>query len=209
MQECLRQVNYHIKKRNKMPAFLCDYNDLEKISMVARGNIPLRRWWTLVFSFLFWAVFLPDVDACRAAADSDTVFVAHVTKVIDGDTIEVRYSGSDQRVRLWGIDTPEWEQKFSREARDFTRRRLAKRQVDLGVKTWDSYGRLVAVVMVDGNSFQEELLREGLAWVHIYYCKEPVCRKWRQLEKEAKKARRGLWRESHPVAPWQWKQMHR
>jgi endonuclease YncB( thermonuclease family) len=209
MRVYLHQVNYHIKKRSKMPAFLCHYNDLEKMPMGAWDNCPLSRWRTLGFLLLFWAVFLSTVDSCRAAADSDTVIAAHVTKVIDGDTIEVRYSGKDVRVRLWGIDTPEWEQNFSREARDFTRRRLAGRQVELGVKTRDSYGRLVAVVMVDGNSFHEELLREGLAWVHIYYCKEPVCRKWRQLEKEARNARRGLWRESHPVAPWQWKQTHR
>jgi len=191
-----------------MPAFLCNYNDLEKMSMVLRYNIP-SRWLWVVGCLLFLIVLLQESRSCYAAADTDTVFFAPVTRVIDGDTIEVRRLGKIVRVRLWGIDTPEWQQGFSHEAREFTRRRLAGREVELRVKTWDTYGRLVAMVMVDGNPLNEELLREGLAWVHIYYCKEPICRHWRQLEKEAKKDRRGLWRESHPIAPWQWKQTHR
>jgi len=176
--------------------------------MAARYNIP-SRWLWVVACLFFLVVHFQDHRACCAATDSDTVFSAPVTKVIDGDTIEVRRLGKIVRVRLWGIDTPEWQQGFSREAREFTRRRLAGRQVELRVKTWDTYGRLVAMVMVDGNSFNEELLRKGLAWVHIYYCKEPICRQWRKLEKEARQAGCGLWRESHPVAPWQWKQTHR
>jgi len=176
--------------------------------MASRYNM-LSCWLWTVGWLLFLVVLFQDSRACCAAADTDTVFSAPVTKVIDGDTIEVRRLGKIVRVRLWGIDTPEWQQGFSREAREFTRRRLAGRQVELRVKTWDAYGRLVAMVMVDGNPLNEELLREGLAWVHIYYCKEPICRQWRQLENEAKRDRRGLWRESHPIAPWQWKQTHR
>lgn len=176
--------------------------------MAPRYNIP-SCWLWVVGYLLFLVVLFQGSSSCCAAPDTDTVFSAPVTKVIDGDTIEVRRLGKIVRVRLWGIDTPEWQQGFSLEAREFTRRRLAGRQVELRVKTWDAYGRLVAVVMVDGNPLNEELLREGLAWVHIYYCKEPICRQWRQLEKEAKRDRRGLWRESHPIAPWQWKQTHR
>ncbi len=79
--------------------------------------------------------------------------------------------------------------------------RLAGHRVELRVKTWDAYGRLVALVMVEGHSFNAELLREGMAWVHSYYCKESICQEWRQFEKEAKKAGRGIWQEKNPVAP--------
>jgi endonuclease YncB( thermonuclease family) len=198
----------HIKKKNKMPSFLCNYNDLEKMSMVCWRNASSPCLWLGCF-LLAWAAFLlQGAGVCYGAEQHDKVFSASVSKVVDGDTIEVRTSGKTLRVRLWGIDTPEWQQKFSHEAKEFTRHRLAGRSVELRVKTWDSYGRLVALVMVDGHSFNAELLRQGLAWVHIYYCKEPICREWRQLEKEAKKAGRGIWQEKNPVAPWKWKQAH-
>ncbi|MDD3815509.1 MAG: thermonuclease family protein [Desulfocapsaceae bacterium] len=149
-------------------------------------------------------------ESCRASSGSGALFFsASVVKIIDGDTIEVEHLGKKLRVRLWGIDTPEWQQRFSHKAREFTRQHVQGRQVELQSKTWDKYGRLVAMVEVEGRSLNEELLTEGLAWVHIYYCKEPICRKWRQLETDARVARRGLWQDNKPVPPWKWKQDHK
>jgi micrococcal nuclease len=205
---CWPQLLDHIKKNNKMPAFLWNYNDLEKKSMVCRRKGLSTRFWLIGSLLIFWGVLLQDAGKCCAGAGPDPVFSAQVSKVLDGDTIEVRVSGDTIRVRLWGIDTPEWQQRFSREAKEFTQRRLAGRRVELRAKTWDTYGRLVALVMVEGYSFNAELVREGLAWVHIYYCKEPICQQWRQLERDAKRAGRGLWQDKNPVAPWKWKQTH-
>lgn len=147
-------------------------------------------------------------EPSRAGTDSREHVSAQVTQVIDGDTFEVRIRGKRVRVRLWGIDTPERQQKFSREAREFTRMRIEGRRVDLLSRAWDKYGRLVAMVKVEGSSLNEELLREGWAWVHIYYCREPICRGWRELEQEARMAGRGLWQQENPVPPWKWKQSH-
>jgi len=176
--------------------------------MACRRNASSPCLWLACFLQLCGVFLFQGAGICFASDGTDKVFSAYVSKVIDGDTIEVRTSGKTLRVRLWGIDSPEWQQKFSHEARGFTQRRLGGRQVELRVKTWDTYGRLVALVMLEGHSLNEALLREGLAWVHIYYCKEPICRQWRQLEKEARKAGRGIWQEKNPVAPWKWKQTH-
>lgn len=162
-----------------------------------------------VFFLVCGLMLLSGVETCLAASYYDTVFTARVVKIIDGDTLEVRHQGNKLRVRLWGVDTPEHQQRFSREAREFTRERVDGRQIELQTKAWDKYGRLVAIVRVNGDSLNEELVREGLAWVHIYYCKEPICREWRQLEKKARKDGRGLWEEENPVPPWKWKQSHR
>lgn len=200
-----------------MPPFFCNYNDLEKMSrMVDRC---LNRWRkTLRFrSSLFGFVFLVfsallmlGCDVCLANTNGyDDVFLADVITVIDGDTLEVRHQGRKLRVRLFGIDAPEWQQDSSLQAKEFTRQRVEGQRIELHSKEWDKYGRLVAEVHIRGNSLNEELLREGLAWVHIYYCKEPICRKWRQLEKEARMARCGLWKQETPVPPWKWKQEHK
>jgi endonuclease YncB( thermonuclease family) len=182
-----------------MPPFFCIKNKL------AAGY--LQRLWSLRFFPLLLCLFLiHGQGACQAAATSADVFSVRVTKVIDGDSLEVSHQGKKLRVRLWGIDTPEWRQEFSHKAKAFTRDRVQGRRVELQPKDRDKYGRLVAVVKVGGSTLNEELLREGLAWVHIYYCKEPICQSWRQLEKEARTARRGLWQGANPVPPWKWKQ---
>lgn len=188
-----------------MPPFFCNYNVLA----VGRRAQCLRLFPPALFSLLFFLFLIHGYESCRAAATSDEVFSARVIKVIDGDSLEVMHQGKKLRVRLWGIDTPEWQQEFSHKALAFTRDRVQGRWVELQPKGWDKYGRLVAVVKVEGHTLNEELLREGLAWVHIYYCKEAICQEWHQLEKEAKMARRGLWQSNTPVPPWQWKQGHK
>lgn len=148
-------------------------------------------------------------DSWVVAGIHETFSSARVEKVVDGDTLEILYQGETLQVRLWGIDTPEWGQDFSRKAKDFVRKMVLGRQVALQPKDWDKYGRLVAVVRIGELVLNEELLREGLAWVQIYYCHEPICQEWRRLEKEAREARRGLWTEKSPVPPWTWKRQHR
>lgn len=131
---------------------------------------------------------------------------ATVTKVVDGDTIQVLYQGRSIRVRLWGIDTPEWRQPFSKSAKKFTAKLVAGTEVELEEKDWDDYGRLVAIVTTKKKQcLNEELLRSGMAWVHIYYCKEALCDNWYELEQEARKKRYGLWRDKSPTPPWVWK----
>ncbi len=132
---------------------------------------------------------------------------AQVVKVIDGDSIEVNIGNKKITVRLWGIDTPEYRQPYSKAAKKETRRLLHKKTITLEVKDWDAYGRMVALVRLDnGLLVNEELVKSGYAWVHVYYCKVAICQKWKGYEQQARQERLGLWREKNPVAPWVWKQ---
>jgi len=49
----------------------------------------------------------------------------------------------------------------------------------------------------------EELIKEGLGWVYVRYCKLPLCVEWQSLESEAKFGKRGLWREQGEIPPWE------
>ncbi len=149
---------------------------------------------------LFWLCMF-----CNTAA-AESLYYAHVVKVIDGDSIVVDTGKEQITVRLWGVDTPEYRQPYSKAAKKETSALLQKKTVELEVKDWDDYGRMVALVRLDnGILVNEELVKSGYAWVHVYYCKEAICRKWKQYEKQAQQERLGLWRERNPVAPWVWK----
>ena len=157
-----------------------------------------------VCSCFLWGGILPD-DVCLAdGAD----FQAKVIRVLDGDTIEIQQKMGIQRVRIWGIDTPEWDQPYGTRSSQFTRSRLMGKEVHVIPKDVDKYGRLVAIITVDGMNIGEELIRSGLAWVHIYYCNQPICDDWKHLQKRAFSGHRGLWNDRHPVPPWQWKKKH-
>lgn len=137
---------------------------------------------------------------------ADQKNVAFVEKIIDGDTIRVRYHSKSVKVRLWGIDTPEYHQPYSKTAKKFTSKMLDGQSVYLQIKDWDDYGRMVAMVTLsDNRCLNEELVKSGMAWVHIYYCKEDICDQWRSYEQEARSLGKGLWREKSPVPPWVWK----
>lgn len=69
--------------------------------------------------------------------------------------------------------------------------------------TTNRYGRTVAFVRLGNSLVNEELIRQGLGWVFTRYCDRPICQEWKALEKEARKAKRGLWPMPKPVAPWE------
>jgi len=48
------------------------------------------------------------------------------------------------------------------------------------------------------------LLRAGLAWHYVRYDQSEV---YAAAEATAKAAKRGLWRDPRPVAPWDWRKL--
>jgi endonuclease YncB( thermonuclease family) len=128
---------------------------------------------------------------------------ALVTRVIDGDTIEVAINGRLYHVRYIGMDTPEvyfgveW---MGPEASAANRRLVDGKRVVLekDVSETDRYGRLLRFVWIhraDGWLFvNAELLREGYAQVTTYppdvkYADTVFLR----MQRLAREHNRGLW----------------
>ena len=126
---------------------------------------------------------------------------ALVVRVIDGDTVEVRFRGGLERVRLIGVDTPETVapgepvECFGREATAFTRRWLEGRRVrlELDVELRDRYGRLLAYVWAGGELFNEVLVREGYAQVATFPPNVRYVDRFLAAQREARREGRGLW----------------
>ncbi len=126
-----------------------------------------------------------------------------VVDVLDGDTIRVGRGHETDTVRLLGIDTPETHhpikpvQCFGPEASAYTRSQLLGRsvQLELDIEERDRYGRLLAYVIVDGERFDDELLRLGYARLLVIEPNHAHARTMLGEELDAKRAGRGLWGE--------------
>lgn len=106
------------------------------------------------------------------ASTSDRDSAAEVVKIVDGDTLDVRYSGTTHRVRLLNIDTPELGREgadsecLADEAKAFLQKRLpAGSRVTL---TWDKerhdrYDRELRGVHDEHGLVNVALVRSGLA----------------------------------------------
>ena len=97
-----------------------------------------------------------------------------VERVVDGDTVVVRFDGDVESVRLIGIDTPESVKPnspvecFGKEAAAFTVTLLPKDtpvRVERDVEARDDYGRLLGyVIRADDALFvNAEIVRHGYA----------------------------------------------
>ncbi|WP_052158878.1 thermonuclease family protein [Halobacillus sp. BBL2006] len=103
--------------------------------------------------------------------------LASVTRVIDGDTIEINLNGKTEDVRLLLVDTPETKhpdlpvQPYGPKASQFAEETLNGKEVRVeydGPKR-DKYNRLLAYLWVDGENFNQMLLKEGLARLAYVY----------------------------------------
>jgi micrococcal nuclease len=134
-----------------------------------------------------------------------------VTVVYDGDTIKVKFeNGSQERVRLIGIDTPEMDEKeenlrfYAYTAKRFSFYHLYNKKVELSYdKTLrDDYGRILAFVWFkDGILFNEFILKEGFASALLKFpFREDFRERFIRADREARALEKGMWqRRSPPV----------
>jgi len=121
-----------------------------------------------------------------------------VTKIVDGDTIEVE---GGKKVRYIGMDTPETVnpqksvQCFGHEAAEINKEWVLGKKIRMekDISETDRYGRLLRYVWVDEFFVNEQLVRQGYAQVSTY----PPDVKYQDLfltaQKEARENNRGLW----------------
>jgi len=129
-----------------------------------------------------------------------------VETVHDGDTVTcLDAAGGPQKIRLRGIDAPEFGQPHGREAREALAAKLAGGAVRVEGAARDRHGRLLGTLWIGDRDVNRELVAEGHAWVFDGFAPDPA---FVAAEAEARKARRGLWALPHPVAPHDWRAGH-
>jgi micrococcal nuclease len=129
------------------------------------------------------------------------LLTAPVSRVVDGDTFEIRVDGEVDDVRLIGVDTPETVKPgepvecFGPQASEFTHRLLDGETVRLEFdrERRDAYDRLLAYAYLGDRFVNAELVRGGYARTLEIEPNTRYADVLASLEADAGAAGRGLW----------------
>lgn len=132
---------------------------------------------------------------------------AQVSKVVDGDTIDVIMNGQKKRVRLIGMNTPETVdprrpvQCFGKEASNHARELLSGKTIYLEADptqaNTDKYNRLLRYVWLDAETnFNKLMIADGYAYEYTYDIPYKYQIEFKQAQQSAENAQRGLWSPS-------------
>ncbi|PIR92305.1 nuclease [Candidatus Falkowbacteria bacterium CG10_big_fil_rev_8_21_14_0_10_44_15] len=130
-----------------------------------------------------------------------------VTRVIDGDTIDVNSGTTTERVRLIGINTPEvvdprkpvecFGREASQKAHEFLENQAVYLEPDETQDERDKYGRLLRYAWrADGVFYNWEIIKQGYAYEYTYFTPYKYQAEFRQAETLARDHKLGLWADN-------------
>ena len=130
-----------------------------------------------------------------------------VSKVVDGDTIDVKVDEQIVRIRLLNVDTPETKynntkvvNEYGKVASDFTKKTLERKKVRFifDKDRFDKYGRVLALVFIDDsddveNSLNATLVKNGFARVDKYGRNKTYFKDLKKMQDKAFNEKIGIW----------------
>lgn len=124
--------------------------------------------------------------------------------VTDGDGLRVQ----GREVRFAALDAPEWDQRakhqdgywfaHGKRVKSALIQKIGGRRVKVKVESWDKFGRAVGTVLCEGRDIGEWLVREGHA-IAAYGDR------YRKVERQARKDKRGMWAHERNIDPRVWR----
>lgn len=167
------------------------------------GKRQVRWLITLVIGVIIiyvWPLLQSSLTGVPAANSPSRYYV---TRVYDGDTIEVSMNGTPEKIRLIGIDTPEthdpdtpaqcYGEHASQATTDALLHTSVRLEADPTGDNRDRYDRLLRYVFTsDETLWNKELITRGEAFAYISF---PFVRKveFMTAQFEAAREKRGLW----------------
>ncbi|MEQ1762011.1 MAG: thermonuclease family protein [Pyrinomonadaceae bacterium] len=131
-----------------------------------------------------------------------------VVGITDGDTITVLSDRKQIKVRIAGIDAPEFGQDFGRVAKKYLLDLIFNQTVRLEGSKADRNGRLIAKVLFDGKDVGLVLVQSGYAWHYKEYTADQTeadKAHYAQAETIARERQLNLWKLPNPAPPWEFR----
>lgn len=123
-----------------------------------------------------------------------------VTKVFDGDTVQVQGQDLEFRIRMVAIDAPETGgsknkgQPYSQEAKKVLRQLIQGKKVRLKQYGTGGYNRILAEIFSQGININLTMVRQGLAEVYRGRLPESLdSGPYKKAEAEARRRNAGMW----------------
>ena len=136
-----------------------------------------------------------------------------VIKITDGDTVNVLTSDNEtHKIRLSGIDAPEKKQAFGNRSKQALAELIDGKIVTVDYNKLDKYQREVGKVMFNGQDVNLRQVKLGLAWHYKKYEREQDVEDrsiYADAEYLAQRDKVGLWYDSNPIAPWDFRKQKR
>ena len=153
------------------------------------------------FRWFFISLFALAILSDLFGTPSETKVCGTVTKVYNGDTIQVT-DKKHLKIRLAEIDAPDIKQKHGITARNALRKKVLKKKVCVLVAGENQHNvRLGTVYFSNGEKINYWLVKNGHAWHHKNYAQKGSCLRG---EKAARTQKIGLWASDNPQEPWLW-----
>ncbi len=132
-----------------------------------------------------------------------------VIAIADGDTITVLDATQTQhKIRLAGIDAPEKKMPFGQASKMHLSQKVFGRDVRLNCGKTDKYKRKICVIYVNGQDANLAQVKGGMAWWYRKYQREQTevqRTAYETAESAARSGRVGLWQDSNPLPPWEFR----
>lgn len=127
-----------------------------------------------------------------------------VTRVVDGDTVDVSIDGKVERIRIIGINTPEtvdprktvecFGVEASSQAKTLLSGKSVRLEIDSSQGERDKYGRLLRYIFLeDRTNFGLKMIQDGYAYEYTYDLPYKYQAEYKNAQKEAEKNKTGLW----------------
>ncbi len=138
------------------------------------------------------------LTACTPSDELQGPFL--VTKVIDGDTLEIN---TTERIRLSGINSPETGECYYQEAKDRLTKLILNKEIFLerDYTNKDKYKRLLRYIHLNNREINSQLIQEGYVKVYDKYASDTKkYTKLKEIEATAKSNSLGVWSCKDPLA---------
>lgn len=144
-----------------------------------------------------------------AAVHADT-FTGLVVSIVDGDTLVLQVGRQHYTLELVAIDAPESVQAWGAQSRTHLSRLAINQPATARCTLLERWDHHLCSIQVNGIDLGQQQLANGMAWwdrQNASTLSADASSAYAHAELMAKLRRLGLWGETNPVPPWQFRGM--